>query len=577
MYSHHFGLTQDPFSIAPDPRYLFMSERHREALAHLLFGVAGPGGTGRGTGGGFVLLTGDIGTGKTTICRCFLEQIPAGCHVAYIFNPKLTVTELLQSICEEFHIRVADSASAPPTVKDYIDALNLFLLESHAAGQSSVLIIDEAQNLEPDVLEQLRLLTNLETSERKLLQIVLIGQPELRSMLARPELEQLAQRVIARFHLDALTAAESAQYIAHRLAVAGLNRPSPFDARSLQQIHRLARGVPRRINLLCGRALLGAWANGLHRVDRAVVGKAAAEVFGADAGRTAMPDRGRLAAYLLGALLLLGGAATTTYLLWPAAPARPTPGALAAAAKPDAALAQPRPAVSAPVAAAAPRAGASAPLAEESATSSPDEEVGDLLAQLPHDINAAWRELAIAWKLPATPGDPCLGVAAQQLQCYRTGNLTVPLLRQLGRPGLLTLQLDKGAPVYALLTGLTERSATLQVNGASRRIRLVSLGRLWRGDFATYWRAPEGYTPVLREGASGPAIDQLARQLDLLDGLAARPAGTSAVLDAALRERVRAFQRAQGLKPDGQPGPMTFMQLERASGNPQPRLQSEPR
>ena len=284
MYSQHFGLTQDPFSIAPDPRYLFMSERHREALAHLLYGVAGPdranSGIGGGTGGGFVLLTGDIGTGKTTICRCFLEQIPQGCHVAYIFNPKLTVTELLQSICEEFHIPLAPTPGNPPTVKAYIDALNAFLLHSHANGQSCVLIIDEAQNLAPDVLEQLRLLTNLETSERKLLQIVLIGQPELRTMLERPELEQLAQRVIARFHLDALSQTETADDIAHRMAVAGHHGALPFDAAALQRIHQLARGVPRRINLLCGRALLGAWANGLHEVSRTVVDQAATEVFG---------------------------------------------------------------------------------------------------------------------------------------------------------------------------------------------------------------------------------------------------------------------------------------------------------
>src|SRR5450830_201960 len=286
MYSHHFGLTQDPFSIAPDPRFLFMSERHREALAHLLYGVTGPRQAASGTGGGFVLLTGDIGTGKTTICRCFLEQIPAGCHVAYIFNPTLSVTELLQSICEEFHITLAQAAVRSPTVKDYVDALNAFLLQSHAAGESCLLIIDEAQNLAPDVLEQLRLLTNLETNERKLLQIVLIGQPELRSMLARPELEQLAQRVIARFHLDALSASESTQYIAHRLAVAGHSGALPFDRRSLQRIQRLSRGVPRRINLLCGRALLGAWANGLQRVDRSVVDKAATEVFETESERS---------------------------------------------------------------------------------------------------------------------------------------------------------------------------------------------------------------------------------------------------------------------------------------------------
>ncbi|MBC7445933.1 MAG: AAA family ATPase, partial [Polaromonas sp.] len=300
MYAHHFGMSQDPFSIAPDPHYLFMSERHREALAHLLYGVAGPVGAAGGTGGGFVLLTGDIGTGKTTICRCFLEQIPAGCHVAYIFNPKLTVTELLQSVCEEFHITAGAAAPAnPPTVKDYIDALNAFLLQAHAAGQSCVLIIDEAQNLLLEVLEQLRLLTNLETSQRKLLQIVLIGQPELRAMLARPEMEQLAQRVIARFHLDALSEPESARYIEHRLAVAGLAGPLPFDRAALRRIHRLARGVPLRINLLCGRALLGAWANGLFRANRQVVDKAAAEVFGLDAGRS-LGRRSWPAAYAAG-------------------------------------------------------------------------------------------------------------------------------------------------------------------------------------------------------------------------------------------------------------------------------------
>jgi len=269
MYAAHFGLAQDPFSIAPDPRYLFMSERHREALAHLLYGVNG--------GGGFVLLSGEIGTGKTTVCRCFLEQIPPQCNVAYIFNPKLTVLELLRTVCDEFHVAVPEAAA---TAKDFIDPLNAFLLRTHAAGQNNVLIIDEAQNLSADVLEQLRLLTNLETNERKLLQIVLIGQPELRTLLAQPELEQLAQRVIARFHLEALSRDETAQYIAHRMAVAGHTGALPFDARALARIHQLARGVPRRINLLCGRALLGAYAHGLGTVTRAVVDKAATEVFG---------------------------------------------------------------------------------------------------------------------------------------------------------------------------------------------------------------------------------------------------------------------------------------------------------
>jgi general secretion pathway protein A len=276
MYAAHFGLKREPFSIAPDPRYLFMSEHHREALAHLLYGVRG--------GGGFVLLTGEIGAGKTTVCRCFLEQVPKRTHVAYIFNPKLTALELLQSVCEEFRITVsARDASAAPTLKDHVDALNEYLLRTHAAGYNSVLIIDEAQNLSADVLEQLRLLTNLETNERKLLQIILIGQPELRDMVARPELEQLAQRVVARFHLDPLGEDETAHYIKHRLSVAGMSGLIPFDRDARHRIHELTRGVPRRINLLCDRALLGAYASGRQRVDRAIVDKAASEVF--DLGR----------------------------------------------------------------------------------------------------------------------------------------------------------------------------------------------------------------------------------------------------------------------------------------------------
>ncbi len=558
MYSHHFGLTQDPFSIAPDPRYLFMSERHREALAHLLYGVAGSGGQAGGSGGGFVLLTGDIGTGKTTICRCFLEQIPQGCHVAYIFNPKLTVTELLQSICEEFHVALTPAAQNPPTVKDYIDALNNFLLAGHAAGQSSVLIIDEAQNLAPEVLEQLRLLTNLETRERKLLQIVLIGQPELRTMLARPELEQLAQRVIARFHLDALTVAESAQYIAHRLAVAGLTGPSPFDSSALQRIHRLTRGVPRRINLLCGRALLGAWAHGQHQVDRAVVDKAAAEVFGPEIGSE---STGRTRAVALIGLLLLAVVALGALSYWPRSPG-PVPSRPASGA-----------AASAPL---APASSTAAPQAQVTAV--PVEDIETLLPQLPLDINAVWYTLGSSWKLPPGEGDPCQSAKLQKLQCYRTNNLSLPQLRQLNRPGILTLQVDKAAPVYALLVGLGEQSATLRLADGLHRVRLVSLSRLWRGDFATYWQAPSDYVPDMRDGNRGGAIEQLASQLDLLEARPApSPGSAPRVLDAALRERVLTFQRSQGLKADGQPGPMTFMQLESATGMNPVRLQTEPR
>lgn len=571
MYSQHFGLTQDPFSIAPDPRYLFMSERHREALAHLLFGVSGQHSTAGGSGGGFVLLTGDIGTGKTTICRCFLEQIPADCHVAYIFNPKLTVHELLQSICEEFHITLAPTASAPGTLKDYIDALNAFLLHSHAAGHSCVLIIDEAQNLQADVLEQLRLLTNLETNARKLLQIVLIGQPELRTMLARPELEQLAQRVIARFHLDALTEAESTQYIQHRLAVAGHTGPLPFDRKALQAIHRLARGVPRRINLLCGRALLGTWATGQHSVTPGVVRKAAAEVFGTDHGAQPSGGTGSIAGktwWLAGAGVLLGAAATAAFTLsdgrsanrQTAAPAKASSSPLAPATP----MAPSSSAVVKPAVASSTAVAPASPVALEA-----------LLPELQQDPLGAWNGLAPLWQLPSPTEDPCGAAAsAQQLQCYRTTRLNLPLLRQLARPGLLTLvAADGAAPRYATLVDMGNQTATLQVGTQRHAVSLSSLAKYWRGEFSTLWRVPDGYNPAARGGANGPAITLLARQLDQLDGIAApaEPAPPQQ-LDTALKNRLREFQRSHGLQADGQPGPMTYMQLESALGGNTPRL-----
>src|SRR5512143_612033 len=236
MYQSHFGLAEAPFSIAPDPRYLYMSQRHQEALAHLLYGV--------NAGGGFVLLTGEVGAGKTTVCRCLLEQIPESCDVAYIFNPRQTVAELLSTICAEFGIAYP---SGNTSVKVFVDCINAYLLDAHARGRHAVLIIDEAQNLSADVLEQMRLLTNLETSQHKLLQIIMLGQPELATMLERPELRQLAQRIVARYHLGPLTRAEVRSYVRHRLEISGAKRPL-FPRWLMGKVYRLSKGVPRVIN-----------------------------------------------------------------------------------------------------------------------------------------------------------------------------------------------------------------------------------------------------------------------------------------------------------------------------------------
>ncbi len=371
LYQSYFKLQRAPFSIAPDPRALFQSERHREALAHLVFGV-------QGGAGGFVLLTGEIGAGKTTVSRAFLEQLPAHCLVAWILNPRQSPSELLASICEEFGApvgplhSVAGPSDAPQpaglavdadshgsaaevateedilrldpvlhhSTKRYVDALSRFLLARHARGFQSVLIIDEAQNLSVDVLEQLRLLTNLETHERKLLQIVLIGQPELRTMLAEPSMEQLAQRIIARYHLGPLDETEVVQYVRHRLEVAGLQGPLPFHPKALTRIHRLTRGIPRRINLLCDRALLGAYAQGQGMIDDRLVDQAQAEVSGvAPAGRWAWLDPRRwgesslTTSVLIG--LALGGFALLLAFLFKGVTAPAQPEAAAAPVSPS--------------------------------------------------------------------------------------------------------------------------------------------------------------------------------------------------------------------------------------------------
>ena len=617
MYTRFFGLKQEPFSLAPDPRYLYMSKRHREALAHLLYGV--------GAGGGFVLLSGEIGAGKTTVCRCFLEQIPKRCNVAYIFNPKLTVLELVKSICDEFRIPPRAETGAPATVKTYVDALNEFLLKTHAVDQNNVLIIDEAQMLSVDVLEQLRLLTNLETNEKKLLQIVLIGQPELRTMLERPELEQLAQRVIARFHLKALSQKETEHYIRHRLSVAGMSRAIPFDRKALQRIFAIARGVPRRINLLCDRAMLGAYAHGKQQIDAAIVEKSAREVFGSS--ETVAPDRSGLgsgagfglviaAAAALGALLAVGVYSGYRQFTAPgaAAAATPRPGtsasnastagaapasgagsassahidstsvsaALAAAAAAEATFAAASSASSAtaaigattgPSASAAFTAASTASTAAASIVSPAILGPADLKAQLRtlgSDEKSAWRTLASLWHIDPTAADACAAASRQQVRCYKFP-ATLALLKSLDRPGFLTLRDDSGKSVAVVLVGLGDDSATLvSQDGVTHTVALAALAALWHGEFGTLWRLPPGYTTALGDGATGPLVDRLAA---LLASIAGEPAPVGAqTLDGELRTKLVRFQSSHGLSAAGKAGPTTFMQINRASGVDEPKL-----
>ena len=292
MYNRHFGLSRQPFSIAPNPRFLYMSRQHREALAHLTYGAR--------SSDGFAQLTGEVGTGKTTICRCLVERLPQEVDVALILNPRVTALELVASVCDELEIVYPKGTTS---IKVLTDVLNAYLLQSHAVGRRTVLIIDEAQCLGADALEQVRLLTNLETSNAKLLQIILVGQPELRELLARDDLRQLAQRITARFHLSPMTRTETAAYIRHRLQLAGA-RSAVFDERVIDMVHNLANGIPRLINVLCDRAMLGAFAEGVAVVDARIMRKAANEVLPAERpGVKLTRSRGWLG---LAAVLLLG-------------------------------------------------------------------------------------------------------------------------------------------------------------------------------------------------------------------------------------------------------------------------------
>lgn len=561
MYESFFGLQREPFSIAPDPRFLYMSDKHREALALLNYGLT--------RGASFVLLTGEIGAGKTTVWRRFLEELPSNFDVASVVNPTLDVNALAARVCEDLHVELPAAGAAV----DLIDALHGHLLLAHAQGRRTLIAIDEAQALSNEVLEQLRLLTNLDSSGKKL-QVMLIGQPELRQMLERPQLEPLAQRVVARYHLPALSDSETAGYIAHRLAVAGLRGPLPFDGESLALIHRLCRGVPRRINVICDRAMATAQASGSRRIDRNIVERAVIEVYGKRSGPTpAAPAPSRAPGYGWVVAGAAGVALAAGVLLAPRFAATPTAApAVAAAPAAAAALAtapSPQPAVATtPVTAPAPPRTVLAVAAPAPAPAAPPPMLGVDAAFTPAaaDEAQAWRALAGWWGAALGPGEPCAAALSQSLHCFRSrGGLAA--LRQLDRPGILRLVDERGRVAYALLTALGDERATLNFGGAELELPLPQLARLWRGEFATYWRAPPGYREGDIASNSGVLGGWLAQHLAGVDSLGSLPPGGD-----ALRSRIAAFQLAQGLTPDGLAGPLTLMQISRASGIDEPRL-----
>lgn len=527
IYARYFGLHENPFALPPDPRYLYLAPRYQEALAHLIYGIT--------QGGGFVQLTGEVGTGKTMMIRALLERLPKDVNVALVLYPLLSVQEFVAVICDDLRVpRAADGDS----LKSSIDSLNRFLLENHALGRRTVLVIDEAHKLSHEVLEQVRLLTNLETTKEKLLQILLVGQPELTSLLAQRDLRQLAQRITARYKLTSLESRETAAYVLRRLKVAGAEDPV-FTRAALSAVHRRSGGIPRLINTLCDRALLGAYAHSKNRVTAGMVRRAAVEI-----GHAATPRYGRRAAIAAGvaAALAVGGWQLSAYR-W----AKPLPADdIAAAATPAA--------VQAPVVAATPAAPPEAPPS-----------LVDVLrgSRAATDTDAVLTALFAQWHKDYTrlAGDNgCERARAAGLQCiFGTG--TWNNLRRLNRPAVIELLGENGERYQLLVTALKQDRVELDIDGTREEFSRADVGRYWYGRYLTLWKPPPSGELTLRIGMQGPAVAWLQHALARFAG-DTRSSEINGTFDAALQSRVKEFQRRHGLEPDGVVGRNTLIQLD---------------
>jgi general secretion pathway protein A len=533
MYLSFFGLNEKPFAITPDPRYLYLSERHAEALAHLLYGI--------NESGGFIQLTGEVGTGKTTVVRTLLSRVPHHADVAVILNPRVTPVEFLLTICEELGLGIADADR--DSVKQMVDALNRRLLAAHAEGRRIIVIVDEAQNLTPEVLEQVRLLTNLETPTQKLLQIILIGQPELRELLDHTELRQLAQRITGRYHLEPLSLEETRGYVRHRLRVAGAAEEI-FTASALTAVHRVAAGTPRVINVTCDRALLGAYTQETRKVTASLVRRAAGEVY----GRRYMPLWLGWLAAALGAFGIAGAA----YVGWQAWERQMSP-LHSASRKLPLTVAHENPKPSVPISTAAPAtASINALLAANSATTT--------------DASAFRRLLSLWGTAMADDKDPCGQAAKAGLSCLEQRGSWAQV-RALNRPAILTLTDDQGQRHRVVLSALDNQFATLDLGDHDERVPLDEVSRDWFGEFTVVWKPKTAHIRPLSIGMHGDEVRWLRRSLSALQGAASDPEHGD-VYDQDLESAVQNFQRDHRLNVDGVAGIQTQVVLDTALAEP---------
>jgi general secretion pathway protein A len=565
MYTSFFGLHEKPFSITPDPRYLFLSERHGEALAHLVYGVT--------ESGGFVQLTGEVGTGKTTLVRSLLlNRMPDNADVAVVLNPQITAHEFLLTICEELGV---DVPGQKDSIKALTDALNHHLLSAHADGRRTVLVVDEAQNLAPAVLEQVRLLTNLETAKQKLLQIILIGQPELRELLGRNDLRQLAQRITGRYHLEPLTRDETAQYIEHRLRVAGA-LGEIIDSGAKKEVFRLSQGVPRLINVICDRALLGAYSQESRVITRHLIKRAAAEVSG-ELEATPVMRRFGMAAGLIGVAVIT---ATVWSISQESAPVRvandpvvTTPPVVEETSiseqgldpVSDPLLNTVAEVVLEPAAETAPE---QATLSEELALA------GELTT-----LDFALASLFDLWGLEYTRGGErgCSQAAAAGLAClYQRGSWNG--LRQLNRPAILSV-IDEGGNSHSLVlvTVNDDDTAELSIGSVAVTHPVSEISDIWFGQYMLLWRPPGGAPVSLAPGSRGAEVIWLRQSLAEIGHSYISNAMNSDVYDSDLQNIVRRFQRDNRLDVDGLAGQQTIIVVNSLLGaDGSPRLTPPP-
>ena len=558
MYLPFFNLEEPPFNLTPDPRFLYLSAQHEEALSHLLYGIH--------ERKGFIEITGEVGTGKTLLCRALLEQLDDSVSTALVFNSYLSQTELLQAICRDFGLRAGMGSRA-----ELVDRLNAYLLSEFGAGRNAVVVIDEAQNLEPEVLEQLRLLSNLETANGKLLQIVLVGQPELRDKLSLPSMRQLNQRIAVRFHLRALDRADSSRYVLHRLQVAGAGNGIRFTPRAMKLIYRYSGGLPRRVNLLCDRSLLTAFVKETRHVDSAVVHRSARELDGGpqsvDGGGNATRLLGRLALAGLGVCALLG-LATSAWLL-PGVRAGPTPGTV----NPELAMPEaPDRSVSKTVEdGSTPARGTSEP--------EPDSRTEDFAAGAAVTRNQA-ELLRTLWKvkaeaeaaLPAS-GEPYTADWGRLLRSAGSGldvmsfQPRLARLTRISRPCFLEVlphASAEHAELWVLARGMPDGVLVYRSSGELVPVPLSKLRRVWYGTLYLTSTATAYTGTELEPGMQGKRVRALQQALKQQGYLAGDPSGQ---FDTPTHEAVKRFQRDNWLPVDGSAGRRTLITLLHFGGD----------